>query len=154
MNPGQRLLLWLGRTPVQTFILYPLAVVVFELALHRGELTITLWGVPLLLWGYLQYFLVGRYRHPRAGGSRGMEVPPERIITRGPYRFSRNPMYLGMTLCLIGAAICFDSVVMLIAPVGFMTTVTLSWIRFEEAVLTRVFGAAYRAYVSRVRRWL
>jgi hypothetical protein len=68
---------WLGRTPVQTFILCPLAVIAFELTLYR-RLTIVPWGVPLMAWGYLQYLLVGRYRHPRAGGSAGMEVPPER----------------------------------------------------------------------------
>jgi hypothetical protein len=38
------------------------------------------WGVPLLAWGYLQYLLVGGYRLPRAGGSPGMDVPPQRII--------------------------------------------------------------------------
>src|SRR5262249_4506815 len=60
---------WLGRTPVVTFILCPLAVIAFELALHGGWLTFVPWGVPLMAWGYLQYLLVGRYRHPRAGGT-------------------------------------------------------------------------------------
>ena len=43
---------------MQTFILCPLAVIAFELALHGGRLTIVPWGVPLLAWGYLQYLLV------------------------------------------------------------------------------------------------
>ena len=43
--------------------------IAFELLIHRGQLTIVLWGTPLLLWGYLQYRFVGGYRHPRAGDS-------------------------------------------------------------------------------------
>src|SRR5207253_3309921 len=87
-----RLRRWLGRTPVQSFILCPLAVIAFELALHGGRLTLVPWGAPLMAWGYLQYLLVGRYRHPRAGGTPGMEVPPEKIIASGPFRYTRNPM--------------------------------------------------------------
>lgn len=87
----------------------PLAVVAFELVLNRGHLTVVPWGVPLLAWGYLQYRLVGNYRHPRAGGTSGMEVPPERIITTGPYRYTRNPMYLGHLIFLTGLAITFWS---------------------------------------------
>ena len=51
---GREILKWLGRTPVQTFILCPLAVIAFELVIRRGALTIVPWGVPLLAWGYLQ----------------------------------------------------------------------------------------------------
>src|SRR5437870_4635259 len=84
MDLTRPLLRWLRRTPVQTFILCPLAVIAFELVLNRGRITIVPWGVPLLAWGYLQYRMVGRYRLPRAGGSAGMEVPPERIVASGP----------------------------------------------------------------------
>ena len=72
---GAKILRWLSRTPVQTFILCPLAVIAFELALNRGRLTIVPWGLPLLAWGYLQYRLVGNYRLPRAGGTSGMGFP-------------------------------------------------------------------------------
>src|SRR6266481_5873778 len=79
----------LGRTPVQSFIICPLVVVAVELALGGGRLTIVPWGTPLLAWGYLQYLLVGRYRLPRAGGGWGMDVPPDRVIATGPYRYTR-----------------------------------------------------------------
>ena len=88
---GPRIVRWIGRTPVQTFVLCPLAVMVFELALHHGVRSVVPLGAPLLIWGYLQYWWVGRYRLSLAGGSPGMDVLPEHIISRGPYRFTRNP---------------------------------------------------------------
>ena len=68
------------------------------------------WGTAAAwLWGYLQYRLVGRYRGPRAGGGPGMETMPERILDHGPYRYTRNPMYLGHLIFLTGLAITFWS---------------------------------------------
>jgi protein-S-isoprenylcysteine O-methyltransferase Ste14 len=143
---------WFGRTPVQTFILCPLAVIAFELALYR-QLTIVPWGVPLMAWGYLQYLLGGRYRHPRAGGSAGMEVPPERIIANGPYRYTRNPMYLGHLIFLAGLAITFWSwfglIVLAARAIWFHHRV-----RHDEVRLERIFGADYLAYRARVKRWI
>jgi len=144
---------WLRRTPVVTFILCPLAVIAFELALHGGRLTIVPWGVPLLAWGYLQYLLVGGYRLPRAGGTAGMEVPPQRIIDFGPYRFTRNPMYLGHLIFLAGLAITFWSwfalIVLAARAVWFHRRVL-----HDEARLEKVFGGEYTAYRSRVKRWI
>lgn len=150
---SQRVLQWLGRTPVQTFILCPLAVVAFELTLHRGGLTVVLWGLPLLVWGYLQYFLVGGYRLPLAGGSRGMEMPPERIVTQGIYRYSRNPMYLGHLIFLLGVSLTFWSWFALILLVGRAYWFHLRVLRDEER-LGKIFGAEYAAYRSRVKRWI
>jgi protein-S-isoprenylcysteine O-methyltransferase Ste14 len=150
---SSRVPLWLARTPVQTFILCPIAVVVFELMLHGGRFTIVPWGAPLLAWGYLQYRLIGRYRLPRAGGSAGMEVPPERIITTGPYRYTRNPMYLGHLIFLAGLAVLFWSpfAVILLALRG-------AWfhrrVLRDETRLEKIFGEPYAAYRQRVKRWI
>src|SRR4051812_9408022 len=105
----QDALRWLRRTPVQTFVLCPLAVVIVELVLRGGNLLVVVWGIPLLAWGYLQYRLVGGYRLPLAGGGPGIEVPPQRMITEGPYRYLRNPMYLGHLIFMLGLAITFWS---------------------------------------------
>jgi protein-S-isoprenylcysteine O-methyltransferase Ste14 len=144
---------WLGRTPVQTFILCPLLVIAFELVLHRGRLTIVPWGAPFLAWGYLQYRLAGRYRLPRAGGSAGMEVPPERIITTGPYRYTRNPMYLGHLIFLAGLAVLFWSwfglIVLVLRALWFHRRAL-----HDEARLEKIFGAEYSAYRARVKRWI
>jgi protein-S-isoprenylcysteine O-methyltransferase Ste14 len=144
---------WLGRTPVQTFILCPLAVLAFELALNRGQPTIIVWGAPLMAWGYLQYRFVGSYRLPRAGGSSGMEVPPERIITTGIYRYTRNPMYLGHLIFLTGLAITLWSWFGLIVLAG-----RAIWfhrrVLHDEARLEKIFGADYAAYRAQVMRWI
>jgi len=148
-----RTLHWLRRTPVQTFILCPLLVIAFELAVHRGRLTFVPWGVPLLVWGYLQYLWVGSYRLPLAGGTAGMEVPPERIITQGPYRFTRNPMYLGHLIFLAGLALTLWSWLALVILIG-----RACWfhrrVRQDEARLETIFGAEYAAYRARVKRWI
>jgi protein-S-isoprenylcysteine O-methyltransferase Ste14 len=150
---GAKILRWLGRTPVQTFILCPLAVIAFELALNRGRLTIVPWGLPLLAWGYLQYLLVGNYRLPRAGGTSGMDVPPDRIIDVGPYRYTRNPMYLGHLIFLTGLALTFWSWFALILLVA-----RAIWFRrrvlHDEERLEKLFGAEYTAYCGRVKRWI
>jgi protein-S-isoprenylcysteine O-methyltransferase Ste14 len=144
---------WLARTPVQTFILCPLAVAAFEAVLHSGRLTLVPWGAPLLAWGYLQYRLVGRYRLSLAGGSAGMEVPPERIITTGPYRYTRNPMYLGHLIFFAGLAILFWSwfaVILLVLRAFWFHRRVLR----DEARLEKIFGEPYAAYRSRVKRWI
>jgi len=82
-NTAHQILRWLVRTPGQTFVLCPLVVVAFELALHHSETMFVPLGCVLLVWGYLQYLLVGNYRLPRAGGGRGTEAPPDRIIRGG-----------------------------------------------------------------------
>jgi len=150
---GQQTLSWVQRTPVQTFVLCPLAVVAFELVVHHGAPTVVPWGAPLLLWGYLQYRLVGGYRLPLAGGSAGMDVPPERIISRGPYRFTRNPMYLGHLIFLLGLALTFWSWFAMIILAGralwFHRRVLQDEQRLEE-----IFGAEYVAYRARVKRWI
>jgi len=144
---------WLSRTPVVTFILCPLLVIAFELILHGGRLTIVPWGLPLLAWGYLQYLLVGGYRHPRAGGTSGMDVPPERIIESGPYRYTRNPMYLGHLIFLTGLAVTFWSwfaLLILIARAIWFHRRVLS----DEARLETIFGVEYNDYRARVKRWI
>jgi protein-S-isoprenylcysteine O-methyltransferase Ste14 len=150
---GAKILRWLGRTPVQTFILCPLAVIAFELALNRGRLTIVPWGLPLLAWGYLQYLLVGNYRLPRAGGTSGMEVPPERILAVGPYRYTRNPMYLGHLIFLTGLALTFWSwfaLILLVARAIWFHRRVLH----DEERLEKLFGAEYTDYRGRVKRWI
>src|SRR5262245_48385220 len=108
-DTGSKILRWLIQTPGQTFVLCPIAVITVELVLHGGAIIFVPWGCLLLVWGYLQYLLVGLYRLPRAGGGWGMNVPPDHIVATGPYRYTRNPMYLGHLIFMIGLSLTFWS---------------------------------------------
>jgi len=80
--------------------------------------------------------------------------PTTTIVANGPYRFTRNPIYLGMVLGLIGLAIAFDSLWILAMLVLFYLVIRYGVIAREDAYLARKFGDVYRGYQSRVRRWL
>ena len=150
---GTRILRWFGRTPVQTFILCPVAVILFESVLHRATPAVVVWGIPLLIWGYLQYRYVGRYRHPRAGGSSGMDVPPDKIVDTGPYRYTRNPMYLGHLIFMIGLAVTFWSWFALLILLGRGIWFHKRVLQDEQR-LQELFGEEYVRYSRRVKRWI
>ena len=76
------------------------------------------------------------------------------LIAAGPYRLSRNPMYLGMALTAAGTGLFFESFVSLILLVGVVLVIDRWVIAREEAYLARRFGADYAVYKHRVRRWL
>ena len=80
--------------------------------------------------------------------------PTTAIVANGPYRFTRNPIYLAMVLGLIGLAIAFDSLWILATLVLFYLVIRYGVVAREEAYLERKFGDVYLGYKSRVRRWL
>ena len=134
----------------RTFVLFPLAVLALEL--YRG-FQIVPWFAPLLAWGFLQYYLVGRYRSRVGGGGPGMKTPPERLVISGPYAWCRNPMYLGHLIFLIGLTLTFRSELAL----GFFVFSAVWFdrrVQRDEARLRERFGADYDAYAARVKRWI
>jgi protein-S-isoprenylcysteine O-methyltransferase Ste14 len=90
----------------------------------------------------------------RAGSNVPTRLPTTTIVENGPYRFTRNPIYLSMVLGLIGLAVGFDSLWLLVTLVPFALVIRYGVITREEAYLERKFGEIYLAYKSRVRRWL
>jgi protein-S-isoprenylcysteine O-methyltransferase Ste14 len=90
----------------------------------------------------------------RAGSNVPTNLPTTTIVESGPYRFTRNPIYLGMFLGLIGLAIAFDNLWLLMMLVPFALVIRYGVVAREEAYLERKFGDVYRGYRSRVRRWL
>jgi protein-S-isoprenylcysteine O-methyltransferase Ste14 len=90
----------------------------------------------------------------KAGTRLEINKPTTTIVANGPYRFTRNPIYIGMFLGQIGLAIGFDSLWILAALVPFYLVIRYGVIAREEAYLERKFGNVYLGYKSRVRRWL
>ena len=90
----------------------------------------------------------------RAGSNVPTNRPTTAIVESGPYRFTRNPIYLGMLLGLVGLAIAFDTFWLLVTLVPFALVIRYGVVAREEAYLERKFGDAYAGYRSRVRRWL
>ena len=90
----------------------------------------------------------------RAGSNVPTNRPTTTIVEHGPYRFTRNPIYLGMFLGQIGLAIAFNNLWLLMTLVPFALVIRYGVVAREEAYLARKFGDAYRGYCSRVRRWL
>lgn len=76
------------------------------------------------------------------------------LVTSGAFALTRNPMYLGMVLALIGTALLLNRPLPWLVPVGFATLLYLRFIRHEEALMAQTFGDAYLQYKQRVRRWI
>ena len=91
----------------------------------------------------------------RAGTEIDPTSPTNRaLVIDGPYRYTRNPMYLGLVLVTLGIAIWIGAWPMFLAPIAVFATANWVHIPFEEAKMRRQFGAAFDAYTERVRRWI
>lgn len=89
----------------------------------------------------------------KAGSRIETNMPTTVIVDNGPFRFTRNPVYLGMILGQIGLAIGFNSLWIFAMLVPFYLVIRYGVIAREEEYLERKFGEKYLAYKSRVRRW-
>jgi protein-S-isoprenylcysteine O-methyltransferase Ste14 len=103
-------------------------------------------GVALEGWSFLIF--------RRAGTSVIPIRPSTAIVTEGPFRFSRNPIYVGLTLVYFGAASWLNTVWPLLLLPALLFLVQVYVISREERYLERKFGREYLQYKSRVRRWL
>ena len=88
----------------------------------------------------------------RAGSNVPTNMPTTTIVDTGPYRFTRNPIYLGMFVGLVSLAVAFNSLWLLMTLVPFALVIRYGVITREEAYLERKFGDVYRRYRARVRR--
>lgn len=80
--------------------------------------------------------------------------PSTALVTDGPFRFTRNPIYLGFTLVYVGVSIAVNAAWPLLFLPVVIAVMSVGVIAREEAYLARVFGDAYRDYCARVRRWI
>lgn len=126
---------WLGWPRVPGLPIIPLGIAV------------VIAGLILPVWAIFLFRREGTEVSPTSSTNRS-------LVAAGPYRFSRNPMYLGLVTLTLGVAIWTGSWPMLIVPVAVFATANWVHIPFEENKMRRQFGPAYDDYVGRVRRWL
>jgi len=104
-------------------------------------------GAILALWSVLSFALLGR-------GTPAPFDPPRRLVMAGPYRWVRNPMYMGAGLVLLGAAMFYQSIGLVLYAVAFWSAAHLFVLFYEEPALRRRFGADYEEYTRSRRRWM
>jgi protein-S-isoprenylcysteine O-methyltransferase Ste14 len=103
-------------------------------------------GGALALWCVFSFATLGR-------GTPAPFDPPRRLVVRGPYRYVRNPMYIGAALALLGAALVYRSAALAAYAGGFLLVLHAFVLWYEEPTLRRLFGGEYDAYRRQVRRW-
>ena len=107
----------------------------------------TVWfytGLPIYLLGLISYAMVF------VGFA---TTPPDKLVTKGIYRYTRNPMHLSVILLLIGVGIATASWVLLLLSVAYII-VPLLWVDAEERHCLKVYGDAYREYMNKTPRWI
>lgn len=103
-------------------------------------------GVGILAWALLTFWKIRTGIYPNQ--------PANQIVAHGPFRFSRNPMYVAMTALTIGVSLLSNIGWILVVIPFILFALTVLVIRREEAYLTDAFGESYTHYCARVRRWI
>jgi protein-S-isoprenylcysteine O-methyltransferase Ste14 len=103
-------------------------------------------GLVALLWCVRDFYVSGQ-------GTLAPWAPPRKLVVVGLYRYTRNPMYIAVTLILLGWAWSFSSLGLLVYAVVIAIAFHLRVVLGEEPALARAHGDAWRQYASRVPRW-
>lgn len=104
-------------------------------------------GSAVLLWSIVDFAVHGR-------GTLAPVDPPKELVVRGPYRYVRNPMYLGVLTVLLGETVFFRSISLLGYAILAWAVFVVVILAYEEPVLRAQFGESYARYVRAVRRWI
>jgi protein-S-isoprenylcysteine O-methyltransferase Ste14 len=97
---------------------------------------------------------IGTWRFMAAGTNIPPTLPTTALVVDGIYGWTRNPLYLGMTLVYLGLSLAAGSLWAIVLVVPLLWVINVGVIALEERYLERKFGDAYRAYKGRVRRWV
>jgi protein-S-isoprenylcysteine O-methyltransferase Ste14 len=104
-------------------------------------------GLALAVWAERMFAAAGTEIMPHSPTNKA-------LVMKGPFRFTRNPMYSGLVFVSLGVALYFGTLPFFIVPVLLFLLVNLVFAPFEEAKMLRQFGAQYTEYCARVRRWV
>ena len=116
-------------------------------AVELAGIAIAVAGGALTICCILTFAFVGK-------GTPAPFDPPRRLVVSGPYRYLRNPMYVGAALALAGAAVFYRSTALAAYLAVFLLVTHLFVVAYEEPTLQRLFPGEYESYRSSVRRWL
>ncbi len=103
-------------------------------------------GLGLMLWAWLHFLKKKTTPIPTK--------EPNALVMDGPYRFTRNPMYLGLLPLLASVVFFTGAPVYLLSPVGFYFIIDRLFIPYEEAKLERLFGEEFILLKSKTKRWI
>ncbi len=116
---------------------------------------------PWILWGGIAVFVfgvgvsvAGKNLFERIGTNVYTFEEPGELVTEGVFSISRNPMYLGLVLAVIGAAMVSRTLAALVLSALFAVIVRYCYVAYEERAMRRKFGDPYEAYCRSVRRWI
>ena len=143
--PPDYLLVFIG-LQILLHYLFPIMEIIFSPYIYLG--------VPLIILGvYLNIIWVAGTFKKEKTTTRPHEIP-SKLVAYGPFKYTRNPTYLGMALTLLGVAILLGSLVTFIFLIIFVILTDVFTIPIEERNLERVFGKKYVDYKRKVRRWI
>lgn len=111
-----------------------------------GSAMVALAGIPAF-WAFALFRSEDTEINPTSQTNR-------KLVTSGPYRFTRNPMYLSLVMLTLGIAIWVGSWPFFLAPIAVFATANWVHIPYEEGKMRRQFGAEFHDYMRRVRRWM
>jgi protein-S-isoprenylcysteine O-methyltransferase Ste14 len=131
--------------PILLHYLIPVMILVPRPYSYLGAVLMLL-GLALMTWAAMLFRKVGT--------SFQLQGESSVLVTSGPFRFSRNPMYLGMLIWLMGLAILLGSLVVFVFPFLFFLLANLLMIPLEEKSMEQMMGQQFIEYRQRVRRWL
>ena len=110
-------------------------------------------GIIILVMGlsltFYSFYLFKKNKTPILPGEK-----PKFIVMEGPYKFTRNPMYLGVSTALLGAAVYFGNLLSVLSPIIFFLAMNYYYVPFEEKLMENLFGKKYMNYRKKVRRWV
>ena len=131
---------WLRRSALE---LYPVG----ESNWRYAGLAPMAMGIAIYFWCAWDFIFTGR-------GTPAPIDPPKELVVRGLYRYTRNPMYVGIFSILVGEAILFHSSTLLLYALLVLLGFHLWTMYYEEPILRKTFGDSYAHYCARVPRWM
>jgi protein-S-isoprenylcysteine O-methyltransferase Ste14 len=116
-------------------------------SLHLTGIFIIVAGVAIYIWCAGDFISKGK-------GTPAPYDPPQALVAQGLYRFTRNPMYIGILTMIAGEALFFKSIALVMYATALLLLFHLRVTLYEEPALKRLFGESFDDYCRRVPRWL